>query len=290
MTRRLAELDRLDALPAECSAGPAPRRHAPAARSGIVWVVALAVVGTAGLPWARDAVGASADAPWFVPVPTARRLPVDASTGRVLPSVAGPAGSSGFAVMTPFPTGPARYDPCRPIHIVVNDADAPPGAEAIVAGAVQRVSAATGLRIVVDGTTDEPPAGHRRTTDPHRYGTGWSPVLLAWTSPEQVPRLDGPTAGLGGSSALQDSQGRLVYVTGTVYLDGPDLATMLARLHGRAQVSAIVLHELGHLVGLDHVSAPDELMFHRNVGLTSFGPGDLRGLALLGQGPCEREF
>ncbi len=65
---------------------------------------------------------------------------------------------------------------------------------------------------------------------------------------------------------------------------------MLARPHGRAQVTAIIEHELGHLVGLDHVSAPDELMFRNNVGLTSYGPGDLRGLALLGQGPCEREF
>ena len=199
MSRRLAELDRLDALdarPGEYAAVPAPRRHAPAARAGMAWVAALAIVGTAGLLWARDAVGASADAPGFGVV-AARPLPVDASRGRMLPPVAGPGGSGGFAFMTSSPTGPARYDPCRPIHVVVNDADAPPGADAIVAGAIERLSAATGLRIVVDGRTDEQPADHRPTTDPARYGTGWSPVLLAWTSPGQVPRLGGPTAGLG---------------------------------------------------------------------------------------------
>ena len=293
MTRRLAELDALDALDARFggyAAVPAARRRAPAARAGVAWVAALAVAGTAGLLWARSAVGATAEVTGFASVAASRPLPADAATGRLLPPVAGPSGSGGFAFMASSAAGPARYDPCRPIHLVVNDAAAPPGADAIVAPAVERVSAATGLSIVVDGPTDEPATEHRPTSDPARYGRGWSPVLLAWTTPRQIPRLGGATAGLGGSSAVQDSRGRLVYVTGTVYLDGPDLSAALARPHGRAQVTAIVLHELGHLVGLDHVSSPDELMFRSNVGRTSYGPGDLRGLALLGQGACEREF
>ncbi len=49
---------------------------------------------------------------------------------------------------------------------------------------------------------------------------------------------------------------------------------------------AILLHELGHLVGLDHVDSTDELMFADNVGKQEFGTGDLNGLVRLGKGRC----
>ena len=50
--------------------------------------------------------------------------------------------------------------------------------------------------------------------------------------------------------------------------------------------SAILLHELGHLVGLDHVDSRDELMYSDNVGKREFGTGDLNGLVELGKGRC----
>ena len=49
---------------------------------------------------------------------------------------------------------------------------------------------------------------------------------------------------------------------------------------------AILDHEFGHLVGLDHVHDKDELMNEENLGLTSYGPGDLEGLARLGDIAC----
>jgi hypothetical protein len=55
---------------------------------------------------------------------------------------------------------------------------------------------------------------------------------------------------------------------------------------GRAAARAIVMHELGHLVGLQHVAAPDQLMYERNVGQHDFGSGDREGLRQLGLGPC----
>ena len=54
----------------------------------------------------------------------------------------------------------------------------------------------------------------------------------------------------------------------------------------RANLQAIVDHEFGHLVGLDHVDDPGELMAEVNIGRTSYGPGDLEGLARLGAIPC----
>jgi predicted Zn-dependent protease len=46
------------------------------------------------------------------------------------------------------------------------------------------------------------------------------------------------------------------------------------------------MHELGHLVGLNHVSVKTELMYPENLGQRAFGAGDREGLRQLGLGPC----
>jgi hypothetical protein len=51
-------------------------------------------------------------------------------------------------------------------------------------------------------------------------------------------------------------------------------------------VRAIVMHELGHVVGLAHVDDRGELMYADSVGQKTFGPGDLTGLGALGRGRC----
>jgi hypothetical protein len=48
----------------------------------------------------------------------------------------------------------------------------------------------------------------------------------------------------------------------------------------------VVLHELGHLVGLAHVNDPQQLMYSRGSTSNGLGPGDLAGLARLGEGAC----
>ena len=111
------------------------------------------------------------------------------------------------------PDDPVTYDPCSTIHLVVNDTLAPAGSARILAKASAAVASATGLRLVVDGRTDEAPTRDRPLRDPVRYGRGWSPVLVAWTTPAQVPGLKGRPAGLGGSARVVDEMsGRSTYV------------------------------------------------------------------------------
>ncbi len=49
---------------------------------------------------------------------------------------------------------------------------------------------------------------------------------------------------------------------------------------------AVLLHELGHLVGLAHVDDRGEIMYADGVTRTTYGTGDLDGLARLGAGDC----
>ena len=58
------------------------------------------------------------------------------------------------------------YDPCRPIHYVTRPDGAPPGADGLIAAAVGRASAATGLRFVNDGHTTEGASKQRPALQP----------------------------------------------------------------------------------------------------------------------------
>ncbi len=186
---------------------------------------------------------------------------------------------------------PVAYDPCRPIHVVVNDRTMPVGGDVILQQALDDIRDATGLHFVIDGTTDEEPFDHRPPVDEARYGDRWAPVLVAWSDPVVSPRLAGETAGVGGSQEILKGSGDSVLVTGSVALDGPEFSELMRWGNGQAIALAIIRHELGHLVGLDHVDDPDELMYPQaSEKNTSFGPGDLTGLNALGRGACRGDL
>jgi hypothetical protein len=79
---------------------------------------------------------------------------------------------------------------------------------------------------------------------------------------------------------------REVFVSGAVSLDGPQLAKILDGKDGHARARAVVLHELGHVVGLAHVQDDGEIMNPVGGDVTSYQAGDRSGLAQLGALPC----
>ena len=104
-----------------------------------------------------------------------------------------------------------------------------------------------------------------------------------------TPALAGDTVGEAGSLAVSLGDGPRVYVTGTVSLDAGQFPQIAA--DSPATASGIVLHELGHLVGLDHVDDDSQLLHPETVpGVTDYAAGDLTGLSRLGQGPCVPEL
>lgn len=196
-----------------------------------------------------------------------------------IPFLADGDGSYAFALTQRGSKEPVTYDPCRTIEVAVNPEGAPDDYEALVATAITHTSEATGFRFEQVGTTDD------RDFTRRRVGLGSRPpVLVAWADEDEVPELEGDVAGIGGSTAMDFGTGRLRYISGIVVLDTDVFDDFAPSQEPYAQ--AIVDHEFGHLVGLDHVEDSGELMNAENVGVTSYGPGDLEGLARLGRVDC----
>jgi hypothetical protein len=211
---------------------------------------------------------------------TAAQLPEAAPAAA--PATPAPLPSGDFAFLATDGSRPVRYDPCTPVHYMVNLALAPAGASTDVQQAVRRISDATGLSFVYDGTTDEVPQAHRGIARNSRY-PGWPPVLIAWVKPGTSDLLSGGAIGEGGSTWF-GNPGSEVYVTGVVAIDASQNAKLTPGFGGDS-VGSVLLHELGHVVGLDHVADTSQIMFATVTEKPAvYGPGDLAGLAQLGRG------
>ncbi len=174
---------------------------------------------------------------------------------------------------------PIGWDHCQPIRYVVNPDGAPDEWEGIVEGGVEEIADASDFEFQYDGTSDD-----RRFTDRAATAADPPPVLIAWASSAEVPDLAGSTAGIGGSTPARVRQ-RVVYVTGMVVLD-TNAYDRMEYQGDRRSAELILAHELGHVLGLDHVDDVDELMNAEYVGQTGFGPGDREGLERLHDLPC----
>ncbi len=252
--------------------------------SAVLVVIAVAAIGVAFL--ADRTSHRIRDGVWTVeagPRSWPTRPPDVATEPLGAPPAVRRSGSFAFLFTQDGSDEPVTYSPCQPIHLVVNPRTAVPGHEQLLEEAVAEVSRASGLQFVIDGQTDRAP--EQRSPRPRPNGRGWEPVLVAWSDDEEVPELRGDVAGIGGSTSLAKDE-RSWLVTGSVDIDGADKAQLMDDQEGPDAVRAVILHELGHLVGLDHVDDRDELMYPEHIAQRTFGAGDRAGLAELGSGEC----
>jgi hypothetical protein len=193
--------------------------------------------------------------------------------------LSGKDGGSYAFIVTTNAGDPVGWNHCEPIHYVVNPAGAPDDWKDVVSDGVAEITDASGFRFTYDGTSTDR-SFTRRAVDPAHP----PPVLIAWADAAEVPDLAGSTAGIGGSSPAR-VHNRVQWVTGMVVLDTEAFDRMERRDDQRSE-ELILAHELGHVLGLDHVDDVGELMNAEYVGQTRFGPGDRRGLEKLHELPC----
>ena len=185
---------------------------------------------------------------------------------------------------------PVGYSPCRPLHYVVNAALEPEGATRLVEDAIDTMSRATGIKFINDGPTAEAPSPSRAPYQKESYGERWAPLLIAWTTPEQSPQLKGPVIGTGGSTHFSFGDGPRSFVTGSLELDSPQITEDLRKASGAGYATAVILHELGHVMGLEHVDDPLQLMYPEIGTPDGLADGDLNGLRELGRAQCRKDL
>jgi hypothetical protein len=185
---------------------------------------------------------------------------------------------------------PVRWNPCRPIHYVVNADAGPPEAIALVREAVDRVRRDTGIEFIDDGTTHETPTQRfmRGLVTPRGEGGGsrWAPVLVSWASREEFGRLSGSPEAHGSAWAIPAPNDPSVYITGIIAINADLMRDdeYPASFETRRSVGLVLQHEFGHILGLAHASSIHELMYPNpeDPEVVDWGPGDLAGLGRLG--------
>jgi hypothetical protein len=229
----------------------------------------------------RELATSSGPVPSSIPTPTpSPALSPAAPTFR--PKVDG-----AFRFLERVGGAPVRWNPCETITYAVNDAGATSPVRPDLKEALRLVTRATGIRFRSVGTTEET---FLRAYERMRYEgvIRKAELILIWVDHDAylgiLRRLNDPRPSIAfaktmaGLFADQDQ-----YFGGIVVIDADATAN-----HGfgyRYAHGSVLLHELGHIMGLDHVRDPEQLMYsgpHPNFSVRTYAPGDLEGLRRLG--------
>jgi hypothetical protein len=166
----------------------------------------------------------------------------------------------------------------RRVRYRIRTQAAPPNASEIIRWVLQTTADVTGLEFVYDGVREDLPGPNEM----------FDYVFLGWAFKNEFDRYcvesgfePGTAIGLGGPFASYDRSGDVVLQGGRAVLHSEmDLPHTLVAGPSHALV---LLHELGHVLNLDHVPASTEVMHPvmKNGCPETWGPGDRQGLALV---------
>ena len=180
---------------------------------------------------------------------------------------------------------PFHWNPCKPIRYAINMNGYDESFRAVVTEDIARVSTATGMQFtnVADSTFIPTAADPYGASLPEfAAGTTQYDILISLANESITDLVAGSLAGLNFPNWVHPSgkDGRII--VSTITIDMGDLASH--QVWAGDGFAPVLLHELGHAMGLAHVNDTTQLMFPgaSPTSPNTYGPGDLRGLYLLG--------
>ncbi len=167
---------------------------------------------------------------------------------------------------------PVRWNPCAPIVYYVNPRRMPAYGMADLRESLRRVSMVSGLTFRYGGASSVVP------TPSYKGPRGT--VVIAWATPTESKGLLSPfAAGVGGFTSRRGQIMSGALVINASYLRATESGFGKGSPHG-----LVLMHELGHVVGLDHVNEHLSMM-HPAASLPAavWGAGDIAGLQAVGR-------
>lgn len=159
----------------------------------------------------------------------------------------------------------ARWNPCQSIQVKVSFTGAQPHARIAFDNAIEQARQATDLDLVVTEVPSIPAPANGQIT-------------VRWGTSADNSSLTGSVLGIGGFSY---APGQIVRGSVIIRSDLPFNTTH----NGEDVLTGTLAHELGHAIGLSHVTDPTQLMYAYANGWDEYQAGDLSGLRLLGVQP-----
>lgn len=174
-----------------------------------------------------------------------------------------------------------RWDSCKRITWAFNPHHAPGHALSQLKEGISRIHAATGLEFKYVGRTSAKPQPTSSTAKKANITVGWR-TARDFAAFRHAPQ----TAGIGGRSwytGYREPDGSRVnraFTGGVVFNANQHLGRGFGKGHTWGEV---IIHELGHVMGLDHTDAKTQIMYYSTLGRNAdWGAGDLTGLRKLG--------
>ena len=184
---------------------------------------------------------------------------------------------------------PVAWDPCRPIHYVINESNMPIDGGKYIKDVFEIYGKVTGYHFIYDGVSKEFYSKDRKSYQPELYGDRWAPILVTWSTITNRPDVPENVLGEGGATYASREGTEKIYVSGMVDLQIDHLKKYLGAEEGKFR--AVILHEIGHALGLDHSAGAWDIMYPEDrLSVDELSLGDKAGLYILASQGCHPDI